>query len=460
MPPLPTLASLTHDLERGRTTALALVESCLAAIHDVDGEGGYTFVDVDAAGALKTASAFDAMREAGSAPSPFAGIPIAVKDLFDVQGQVTRAGSTVLAGNQPAQRDAECIGRLRRMGFVIIGRTNMTEFAYSGLGLNPHYGTPRSRWRPHESRVPGGSSSGSAIAVAMGMAHAGIGTDTGGSCRIPAAFNSLVGFKPTARRVPLDGIVPLSSSLDSVGSIARSVHCCATLDTILAGETTRPLEARPLHGLRLAVPRNIALDDIESCVAEEFDRALHRLSRNGALIERVVVPELDEVAELNAKGGLAAAESFAWHRHLLEERATEYDPRVLARIRCGADQSAADYIELHGKRRSLITRATARIAPYDAVLMPTTPILPPPIEGLTEDADFQRVNLLALRNPTFINIIDGCALSLPINRDNKAPVGLMIAGPANTDRDILSIALAIEALGRDWDRSPIAADEV
>jgi aspartyl-tRNA(Asn)/glutamyl-tRNA(Gln) amidotransferase subunit A len=446
-PALPTLDRLARDLAAGRTTAAALVEDCLAAIADPDGDGALTFISVDAAGARAAAAGFDAMRRAGMAPSPWAGIPIAVKDLFDMAGQETRAGSKVLAGCRPAAQDAPAIARLRRMGFVPIGRTNMTEFAYSGIGTNPHYGTPPARWRREERRIPGGSSSGSAVAVAAGMAHAGIGTDTGGSCRIPAVFNDLVGFKPTARRIPREGVVPLSSSLDSVGPLARSVGCCALLDSIMAGTPEAPPAPAALAGLRLAVPRDVALDALDDEVAAGFNAALRRLSAAGARIETIAMPEFAEVAKLNARGGLTAAESHAWHRALLERGAEAYDPRVLVRLRRGAELSAADYIDLLAGRADLVARARARLAPHDALLMPTVAILPPHIAELDDDAAFTAANLRVLRNPTLINMIDGCAISLPLNAPGAPPVGLMVCGAADTDRRIFAIAAAIEALG-------------
>jgi aspartyl-tRNA(Asn)/glutamyl-tRNA(Gln) amidotransferase subunit A len=442
----PTLVALANDLGSGRISARDLVESCLSQIRDERGEGKRAFIHVDENAALETASAIDMMRKAGTAPSRFAGIPVSIKDLFDIHGQVTRAGSTVLNDTAAAQKDAVAVERLRRMGFILIGRTNMTEFAYSGLGINPHYGTPRNAWRRDEGRVPGGSSSGAAISVADGMAHAALGTDTGGSCRIPAAFNGLVGYKPTARRVPLDGALPLSPTLDSIGPIARSVACCATLDAVLAGEVPEALQPRPAHGLRLAVPTNVVFDGMDDDVARTFEAALSRLSQAGARIERIEVPEFAEVAQINAKGGFTAAESYAWHRRLLAERRGGYDPRVSVRILRGAEQSAADYLDLLRARASLIRRAIARIRAYDALAMPTVPVVPPRIADLAADDAFGRANLLVLRNPTLINMIDGCAISLPIHRAGEPPVGLMLAGEAGADRRILGIAAAVESL--------------
>jgi aspartyl-tRNA(Asn)/glutamyl-tRNA(Gln) amidotransferase subunit A len=444
----PTLASLASDLEEGRTTARALVDECLARINDAGGEGKRVFMDVDAAGAVEAAEAMDRLRKANAAPSRFAGIPVSIKDLFDIKGQVTRAGSKALDDAPPAKVDAPVVARLRKAGFVVIGRTNMTEFAYSGLGVNPHYGTPKNAWRRDVGHVPGGSSSGAGVSITDGMAHAALGTDTGGSCRIPAAYNGIVGYKPTARRIPLDGGVPLSFTLDSYGPIARSVACCATVDAILADAPVAPVQPQPVTGMRLAVPTTVALDTLDNAVAHAFERALATLSNNGALIERVAVPEFAEVATLNAKGGFAAAESWAWHRDLIAKKADQYDPRVVSRIRRGEAQSAADYVDLLHTRRSLIARFEARIAPYDALILPTVAITPPRIADVEDETGYTKLNLLSLRNCTLINTIDGCAISLPVHRQGDAPVGLMLAGAGGADRRIFELASGIESLVR------------
>jgi aspartyl-tRNA(Asn)/glutamyl-tRNA(Gln) amidotransferase subunit A len=324
----------------------------------------------------------------------------------------------------------------------------MTEFAYSGIGINPHYGTPKGAWQRKAGHVPGGSSSGAAVSVVDGMAHGALGTDTGGSCRIPAAFNGIVGFKPTQRRVPLDGGVPLSFSLDSFGPIARTVNCCAVLDAVLADEAFVPLQPRSVRGMRLAVPTTLALDELEEPVARTFERALETLSRHGALIERIAVPEFLDVAVMSAKGGFAAAESYAWHRYLIASKGDVYDPRVSSRIMRGEGQSAADYIDLLGARRSLIARTEKRIAPYDALILPTTANTPPRIADLVDDAAFTKANLLALRNCTLINMIDGCAISLPAHRDGEVPVGLMLAAAGGSDRRIFELAAGMEGVIR------------
>ncbi len=440
----PTLEELACELASGRTTSRALVEECLARATDDAGEGARVFTHLDSESALLAADAMDRLRKAGAPLSRYAGIPVSIKDLFDIEGQVTCAGSVVLRDAPPASADATAVARLRRAGFVVVGRANMTEFAYSGLGINPHYGTPLNPWRRDQGHVPGGSSSGAAVSVTDGMAHAALGTDTGGSCRIPAAFTGLVGFKPTARRVPLHGAFPLSSHLDSIGPIARTVGCCAIVDSILSDTPVAPLPPRKIDDLRLAVPVGVALKDLDDDVAAAFDAALDRLKAKGVRIDRIPVPEFDEVGSINSKGGFTAAESYAWHRNLLAKQRDRYDPRVSIRIERGTEQSAADYIDLLAARASLIERATQRIAPYDAIVLPTVALMPPRISDLEADEAYGRANLLSLRNCTLINMMDGCAISLPIHKPGEAPVGLMLAAAAGADQDVLSIAASLE----------------
>jgi aspartyl-tRNA(Asn)/glutamyl-tRNA(Gln) amidotransferase subunit A len=448
MPNNRTLATLAADLESGRTSSRKLVEECLAKIADPAGEGARAFIHVDKEAAIQAADAMDRLRKAKAAPSPFAGIPVSIKDLFDIRGQVTRAGSRALEDSAPAEADAPVVARLRAAGFIVIGRTNMTEFAYSGIGINPHYGTPKSAWNRSVGHVPGGSSSGAAVSIADGMAFGALGTDTGGSCRIPAAFNGIVGYKPTQRRIPLEGGVPLSFSLDSYGPLARSVACCAVLDAVLANEPVRPLQPRSVKGMRLAVPTTVALDDLDDAVAKTFERALAALSRAGALIERIEVPEFLDVGVMNSKGGFAASESYAWHRYLIAAKGDVYDPRVAVRILRGEGISAADYIDLLNARRSFIARTENRIAAYDALVLPTTSNTPPKIADLADDKAFASENLRALRNCTLINTLDGCAISLPAHREDEVPVGLMLAAAGGADRRIFELAAGMENIIR------------
>lgn len=441
-----TLALLADNLGRGATTSRQLVEECLARIADPAGEGARTFLKVHAEGARAAADYFDQLRRLGAHPSPWAGIPVSIKDLFDLAGDVTTAGSKVLVGGEPARADAVAVSRLKAAGFIPIGRTNMTEMAFSGIGTNPHYGTPLNPFERSVGRIPGGSSSGAAVSVAEEMAYGALGTDTGGSCRIPGALCGLVGFKPTARRVPLGGTFPLSPTLDSIGPLAASVSCCATLDAWLAGVPAEPLASVPLRQMRLAVPQTMVLEGMDAHVSAAFDRALSALSAAEVQIQKIPLRELSELPRINRKGGFPAAEAYALHRMRLSRHRDAFDPRVAARIQRGAEQSAVDYIELLEARADVIQRVQAPLAEFDAVLMPTTPIIAPRVEELASDEEFGRLNLLLLRNPAVVNFLDRCAISLPCHPPGTAPVGLMLMGEAGQDRRLLAIAAAIETL--------------
>jgi len=442
---VPTFADFARSFEAGARSR-DLVEQCLARIAAPDGEGSRAFLKVHADQARAAADLHDTMRRSGAPASPFAGIPVSIKDLFDMAGDVTTAGSRVLRDASPATRDAPAVSRLRAAGFIPIGRTNMTEFAFSGLGINPHFGTPANAYDRANVRIPGGSSSGAAVSVTDGMAVAALGTDTGGSCRIPAALCGLVGFKPTANRVPLDGAVPLSTSLDSIGPIATSVACCAVLDAVLAGEEVRPLRDFPLNGLRLAVPQTLVFDGIDSDVGRAFTVARTALSEAGAKIVDIPLRELSELAQINRKGGFGAAEAYASHRPLIEAKAALYDPRVLSRILRGREQDAADYIDLMRARADFIRRVRAAVAPFDALLLPTVPIVAPRIADLDDEIAYRDVNLLLLRNPTIANFLDACAISLPCHQPGEAPVGLMLIGHNGGDQRLFDIAAAVEGL--------------
>lgn len=441
-----TLANLALELSRGTTTSRTLVEQCLERIADPAGEGVRTFLKVHAVAARAAADYHDRLRELGAPVSPWAGIPVSIKDLFDVGGDVCAAGSKLLRSRPAASVDAPSVARLRAAGFIPIGRTNMTEFAYSGLGINPHFGTPLNPFERAVRRIPGGSSSGAAISITEQMAYGALGTDTGGSCRIPAAFCGIVGFKPTAARVPLTGAVPLSQSLDSVGPLGASVDCCAILDAILADETASPVEKVNISGLRFGVCQSYVLDTLDPHVARSFERAISALSAAKATVVDIPLKELNELPHINRKGGFPAAEAYAFHREWLQTESQQYDPRVSVRIMRGQEQSAADYIELLGARDDLCKRTDQQLAGFDAVLMPTTPIIAPTLAEVESDAEYGRLNLLALRNPTVTNFLDRCAISVPCQSAGTAPVGLMLMGARDDDRRLLSLAAAVEAL--------------
>jgi aspartyl-tRNA(Asn)/glutamyl-tRNA(Gln) amidotransferase subunit A len=439
---------LAQALAEGTATSRSLIEESLARIADPDGEGARAFIKVHTEQARAMADAADLLRKANRAPGPYAGIPIALKDLFDIAGEPTPAGSAILADAPPAMANAPVVARMLAAGFVPIGRVNMTEFAFSGLGINAHYGTPSSPWDRGSKRIPGGSSSGTAVAVADGMAAAGLGTDTGGSCRIPAAFCGIAGYKPTARRIPITGVLPLAPSLDSVGPLAPSVACCAEIDAILVGETPVAPIAVNLNGLRLAVPENMVLEGMDQTVAAAFDKALSMLSVAGARIQRTRFADFDELPAVNAKGGFAASEAYAWHRHLLTTRRSGYDPRIAVRIARGEHMSAADYVDLLQARARLIVRFDRATEPYDCVLMPSVPIVAPRIADLDDERAYNSINMLILRNAALSNFFDRCAISVPCHRKGDAPAGLMLVGETMGDARLFGIAAAVEAVLR------------
>lgn len=447
MNPLTTLDEVSAALAAGTATALELTNAALARAQEAAGEGGRVFIRLFTEAARAQARASDALRAAGLVRSPLEGVPVSIKDCIDVAGQISTAGSTVLRDAAPAAANAPVVQRLLAAGAVLIGHTNMTEFAFSGLGINPHYGTPRNPWdRNGAGRIPGGSSSGAAVSVTDGMAVIAIGTDTGGSVRIPSALCGLVGFKPTQRRVPTAGTVPLSTSLDSIGPLARSVRDCALTTAVLAGGVPTVPAPLPLPAVRLLVPQTVVLDDLDDTVAAAFERALAQLAAQGAHITQAALPEFRSYYELHAQGTLAAAESWAWHRHHLARAGDEYDPRVATRIRVGERMGAADYIDLCTARQRWQNEVKARMTGFDALLMPTVPVVAPRIDALQppHDAAYFAANALILRNPAFINFLDGCALSLPCHAPDSAPVGLMLAGSGGSDAHILALGLAVE----------------
>ena len=361
--PQPTLASLAEDLSLDRTTSRKLVEACLARIADAGGEGSRAFILVDAEAARAAADDMDLRRKAGKAPTRYAGIPISIKDLADIEGQVTKAGSRALADAPPAKADAPVVARLRQAGFIIIGRTNMTEFAYSGLGINPHYGTPRSPYDRAAGRVPGGSSSGAAVSVADGMAHGALGTDTGGSCRIPGSLlrHHRLQADRAARADRRRGAAVLHARFDRPAGAHRG---------LLRGDGCRHGRGGGANGYacvcvsRCACScrrRSCSISSTATC-RQRFEAALSRLAKAGARITRAPFPTFDRIAGLTAKGGFSASESYAWHRRLIDKKKDTYDPRVLARIVRGAEQSAADYIDLLELRRAAIADFGAAMA--------------------------------------------------------------------------------------------------
>lgn len=439
------LIDLRRRLEAGKIKSRDLVESCLERIADAGGEGARTFLTIYAESARAEADLVDEARRRHLPLPPFAGVPISIKDLYDVKGEVTRAGSHVLDEAAPAVADADAVTALRRAGFVIVGKTNMTEFAYSGLGVNPHFGTPLSPFERHVGRVPGGSTSGGAVAVADGMTPATLGSDTGGSTRIPAAFCGIVGFKPTTRRISKRGAIPLSTTLDSVGPMATSVSCCAVLDSVLSGGAGADEDSFPEAGLRLGVIEGYVDEGLDAEVAAAFSAALTRLSQRGVRLVPVRLPELLELPQINRKGGLVGAEAWAWHRPHIEARKAFYDPWVRDRIETfGAGQSAADYIDLLHARARVIASVDARTRGFDALVAPTVAVIPPTLDSVKDPEAARAINFRCLRNASFVNFLDRTAITIPCHRPGEAPVGFMLVGETLGDRRLLSIARGLE----------------
>lgn len=439
------LVTLSQSLDEGSVTSVSLVEDALAHVHDTSGQGTRVYTQVFESQALNAARASDLLRSAGLKRSPLEGLVISVKDLFDVSGYTTRAGSIVLADAAPAKYDAVIVNRLRAAGTIVLGSTNMTEFAFSGLGINPHYGTPLGPFERSAGRIPGGSSSGAAVSVSDGMAAAAIGTDTGGSVRIPAAFCGLTGYKPTAARIPNQGLVPLSSSLDSIGPIGHRVTCCAWLDAIMSGEPVPNIRNRSVSSLVLAKPRQVVFDQVEPIVMQAFIQACEALQQAGAKIEEIDVPELSEWHSIHAKSGLVATQAWAWHQDYVRHQAQQYDPRVLLRLRGGEAVLASAYIDTLKRRQDWISRLNARTHAFDAIIYPTVAVIPPLLAPLIEsDELYGKTNALVLRNTAVMNYFDACSLSLPCHVPGQAPVGLMLSARAGQDKHLIEIGLACE----------------
>jgi Asp-tRNA(Asn)/Glu-tRNA(Gln) amidotransferase A subunit family amidase len=439
------LTDAREQIGQRHSSAMALLEASLEAADSP--ACNLVYLRRFDAMARAQAAAVDAVVAAGGPLPTLAGLAVSVKDLFDVAGQPTTAGSASMADAPPAAADSAAVARLRAAGAALTGHTNLSEFAFSGMGLNPHHGTPANPATTAldgQPRVPGGSTSGGAVSVATGAAWAALGSDTGGSIRIPAALQGLVGYKNTQRLTPLIGAIPLSGTLDTACAITRSVRDAVRLHEVLAARPVT-LQCRPATQWRLALPTTWLLDSLDDTVAKTFEAALTRLRKAGVVVEPIELPELAEMATLNAAGGFAAAESWAWHRHRLETHAERYDPRVAQRIRRGAAITAADYIDLLQARQQLIQRVRAATAAYDAMVAPTVPVIAPRTCNLaTDDAAFFAANALMLRNPSVVNFLDGCAISLPCHEPEAWPVGLMLFAPAMHDDLLLSAALAIE----------------
>lgn len=421
------------------------LEQALTRIADPAGEGRRACLTVYAESARAAADVADARTKAGISLGPLDGTIVSIKDLFDVAGEITRAGSRVLAEEaKPAAADAPVVRRLRGAGAVIIAKTNMTEYAFSGVGANPHFGTPGNPF--DRARAPGGSTSGGAVAVADGLCEIAIGSDTGGSTRVPAALCGIVGWKPSRQRVPTAGAFPLSFTLDSIGPMAGSVAECAAADAVMAGDEAWELRAAPIAGLRLGVVQGMPLDGMDATVSAAFSDALARLGRAGARLSDEAIPLLSDMVAVNSKGGLAPPEALAIHRERLQRRGGDVDPNVRARIERAGTISAADYVEMLQSRAALIRAMDLRIGDLDALVLPTTPIVAPKLADVATPETFARNNMMLLRNTSLVNFFDLCAISLPLPRGSGLAVGLMLVVRNGADRRLFAIAAAVERL--------------
>jgi aspartyl-tRNA(Asn)/glutamyl-tRNA(Gln) amidotransferase subunit A len=425
------------------TSSRDRLEQAFSRIADPAGEGARACLTVYADSARAAADAADARAKAGISLGPLDGAIVSIKDLFDVAGEPTRAGSKILADAPPASADAPVVRRLRAAGAVIVAKTGMSEFAFSGVGMNPHYGTPGNP--ADRARVPGGSSSGAAVSAADHMCEIAIGTDTGGSCRIPAALCGIVGYKPSKQRVPTDGAFPLSYTLDSIGPLARSVADCARGDAVIAAEDDAPLNLAPLAGLRLGVPKGFLTTEWDNTVGTRFGAARKKLADAGVRVTDEPMPLVDEMLEVNAKGGFAPAEAFAVHRERLARRANEFDPNVRVRIERGGNVTAADYVDMMQRRARLVGAMDAQLSSFDAWMMPTTAIVAPTVAEMQNTSTFNTKNMLLLRNTLTWNFFDNCAISIPIP-GSGLPVGLMLVARNGHDRRLFEIAAGIERL--------------
>lgn len=428
----------------GPVSARDRLQSALARINDPAGEGGRTCLTVYREAAFRAAEAADRRARGGTKLGPLDGVVVTIKDLFDVAAEPTRAGSTILADAAPAKRDAPIVTRLRKAGAVMVAKTNMSEFAFTGIGGNPHYGTPGNP--ADRARVPGGSSSGAAVAVADDMCEISIGTDTGGSTRIPAALCGLVGYKPTKVRIPTEGAFPLSPTLDSIGPIARSVAACAAADAVLAGAEPWTLEPAALNGLRLGILQGLPLENLDAIVAARFEDALGRLGRGGPRLFEVEFALLKRMAEVQSPATIATVEAFQIHRRRIADHGPQYDPVVRSRIELGSAVSAIEHSRMLKDRQQLVDAMDLALAELDALVLPTTPIVAPTMEEALSSGGFDRCNRLLLRNTAIANFFDLCAISLPMPGTDALPAGIMLVARHGQDRRLFEIAAAVERL--------------
>ena len=442
----PGIRILVDALSTGELTATALAgESYNRALA---AEGVFTMLD-DRVPEL--AREVDRRRAAGQA-GPLEGIPVTLKDLFNVQGQRTLAGSRVLRDTAPVESaDAAVVSHLRSAGLLFLGRTNMSEFAFSGMGLNPHHPPLYSVWDRETGRLPGGSSSGSAVSVALGIVPGTLGSDTAGSCRIPAAFNGIVGVKPSYGRLSLEGVYPLSPTSDAPGPLGVDVDTCFILDHLMSGAFGGHLPALvPLEpeNTRLLVPDGTAVAGLDPEVEQAFAVAVDRLEAGGITVERPPVPVIDDSIRMFLERPVVLFEVWRDHAERLQSRGDEYDPYVRKRMSSGRNVSTEDQESRYREKAGLVRRLDAVLEEHSATALvyPTTVCIPPAVSETQDPDRIGDVNLRCLRNAASVNYFDGCAISLPCHRDGEAPVGLMLAMPRGHDRELYRLAAQVEIL--------------
>ncbi len=444
-----TVQDLARDLRNGRRDPVDLVAEVFDRV-DTHADPALFIRTLRPRAEAEGRAARERLRS-GNPASLVDGVPMAWKDLFDLRGSVTTAGSAVLRDAAPAIEDATLVNAAMRAGMISIGTVNMTEFAYSGIGLNPHYGTPRNPRDPLVARSPGGSSSGSGAVVAAGIVPLSIGTDTGGSIRIPASFNGVVGYKSSVGHYPMEGVFPLSRSLDTLGPLSQTVADCVLTDAALRGLRAPAAVAVSLATLDLVIPDAVMFDDLSPAVAENFEAAVRRLTAAGARVRTIALPELRQVVELMGRyGPLTSAEAMDVHKERLSgPEADRIDPRVVRRIRMAEGMTAVDLIRLYHGRQDWIARINARLG--NALLIcPTTPSVAMPVAPLEADVEvFFHHNFRTLRNTAIGNFLDWCGLSIPSGQDGDAmPTGFMLCAPHGQDGAVLSAGLAVEQLVR------------
>ncbi|MDA5636103.1 MULTISPECIES: amidase [Rhizobium/Agrobacterium group] len=444
------IAQLSVLIQSGHLDPRSLVEETLDAIGHDDDQA--IFIGLTAERAMAEAEAASKRIRDGRSCGVLDGIPVAWKDLFDLEGMATTAGSTVLAESTTASRDADVVTALKQAGMISIGRTNMSEFAFSGLGINPHYGTPRNPASQDGHRLPGGSSSGAGAAVAAGLVPVAIGTDTGGSVRIPAAFNGVVGYKASRGRYSMRGVYPLAKSLDSLGPLTRTVQDAVWVDAAMRGKATADVAHTPLSRLSLVVPETVFFDGIEDDVAAAFEQAVERLVRAGASVRWQAFPIFSELFDLiRQKGALVTAEAFALHKARLEGAdAARMDPRVVARTKLGANISMPNYIAILEARERMTVAFSGMVGRHELLVSPTLPHVAAKVAPLIDDDDaFFSMNAKTLRNTQIGNFFDLCGVSIPCGTgEAEMPVGLLLSGLHGTDDHLLGVAMAAEEIVR------------